>query len=498
MNFYYKLIHTNNGDYMNNNSIWTINLKEEKINKLTKDITVDILIIGGGMTGLSTAYQLINKGLNIAVVERNRIGMGITSRSTAKITYLQENIYSKLKKYHNEEVSKKYLDSQLEAIDTIKRIIQDNKIDCDFYKVDSYLFTEDKEKIKDVKEEKELLEKFGIKTKEFNKLPDNKKVKYSFSVSNTYVFHPIKYLRSLKNILNKNNIKVYEDSKITKIDKRDDLFICSTDKSVIKTKKVVIATHYPYFLFPFIMPLKCSLEKSYIGVEEVDKFLDFSAINTSIPTKSIRYHKDNKNYRINLINSHNLAFKNNDKENFKKLLKNNYKCIWSNHDIMTNDNIPFIGKIDNDLLIGTGYNTWGMTNSSIASKVLSDIILNKENKYKELFNPKRGLNISKIIRFPIILSSNIKSFIGSKINKNKSWYSKNVIFKKINGKNVGIYIDEKNIKHIIYNKCPHLGCSLEFNEIEHTWDCPCHGSRFDIDGKVITGPSNYDITYKEE
>ncbi|MBQ6477695.1 MAG: FAD-binding oxidoreductase, partial [Bacilli bacterium] len=185
---------------MNNNSIWTINLKEEKINKLTKDITVDILIIGGGMTGLSTAYQLINKGLNIAVVERNRIGMGITSRSTAKITYLQENIYSKLKKYHNEEVSKKYLDSQLEAIDTIKRIIQDNKIDCDFYKVDSYLFTEDKEKIKDVKEEKELLEKFGIKTKEFNKLPDNKKVKYSFSVSNTYVFHPIKYLRSLKNI----------------------------------------------------------------------------------------------------------------------------------------------------------------------------------------------------------------------------------------------------------------------------------------------------------
>ncbi|MBQ2639489.1 MAG: FAD-dependent oxidoreductase [Bacilli bacterium] len=483
---------------MKTNSIWTSNISLGKTNKLTKDIELDVLIIGGGITGLSTAYHLMNKNLKVALVERNKIGMGITSRSTAKITFLQENIYSKLKKNYDEEISRMYLNSQIEAINTIKDIIKNNKIDCDFNKVDSYLFTNDQEKIKDVKDEKKLLEKFSIKTKEVTELPDKEKIKYGFSVSNTYVFHPIKYLISLKNILIKNNVDVYEDSKVLKIDRENNNFICLTDKATIKAKKVIITTHYPYFLFPFMMPLKCSLEKSYIGVERVFKDYGFSAINTSIPTKSIRYHKDNdKIYKINLINSHNIAIKNNERENFKELLNNNYEYIWSNHDIITNDNLAFIGEIEKDFMIGTGYNTWGMTNSTIAGKILSDIVLNKENKYIKLFNPKRGLNLSKVLKFPIILSSNIKSFVGSKVNKNKSWY-KNVVFKKINGNNVGIYIDEDSNKHIIYNKCPHLGCSLVFNEVEKTWDCPCHGSRFDISGKVITGPSNYDISFKEE
>ena len=133
----------------------------------------------------------------------------------------------------------------------------------------------------------------------------------------------------------------------------------------------------------------------------------------------------------------------------------------------------------------------------MGGKILSDIVLEKNNKYIDLFNPKRGINSSNIIKFPVSMVSNMKSFIGSKINKNKSWYSDKVSFEKRNGKNIGIYVDDKNKEHVVYNKCPHLGCSLEFNEIEKTWDCPCHGSRFDIDGKCINGPSNYNINYKD-
>ena len=149
------------------------------------------------------------------------------------------------------------------------------------------------------------------------------------------------------------------------------------------------------------------------------------------------------------------------------------------------------------MLIGTGYNTWGMTNGSLAGKILSDIILKKENKYINLFNPMRKINKGKIINFPLILGSNAYSFIKSKIYKNKKWYPNTVRFEKRNGKNIAIYIDENKKEHIVYNLCPHLKCSLNFNEIELTWDCPCHGSRFDIDGNCIEGPSNYNITYKE-
>ena len=485
---------------MKNQSIWldNINLGQEK--SLEKNLDVDVLIIGGGITGLNTAYEFINKGLKVALVEKNQIGMGVTSKTTAKITYLQENIYTKLKKYHNEEIAKLYLDSQLESIEMIKDRIEKNNIDCDFYKTSSYFFTNDQEQIKIVKDEKNLLEKFGIIVSEETKLANNKKVKYAIKVDNTYVFHPLKYLKGLKKVLKKNKIQIYENTKINTIDKQEDFFISKTDDYLIKSKTVILTLHYPYFIYPFFFPLKTTLEKSYICAKKCHDFFKFSAINIEKPKESIRYHKDKKsNYEITLTASHNIAFKNNEEKNFSQLLKNDkYDYAWSNIDIITDDYLPYIGKIDSNLLIGTGYNKWGMTNSILAGKVLCDIVLGKENKYIDLLNPKRGINLVKIINFPVTIGSSLKSFIGSKINKNKSWYNSNVKFEIRNNKSVGIYIDDNNKEHIVYNKCPHLKCSLIFNEVEKTWDCPCHGSRFDLDGKCIEGPSNYNICYKKD
>ena len=123
-------------------------------------------------------------------------------------------------------------------------------------------------------------------------------------------------------------------------------------------------------------------------------------------------------------------------------------------------------------------------------------ILGQENDYKELFDPKRNKKLS-IIKYPLNLSYSAKSFIENKIIKNKDWYKDNIKFTKKNGKKVAIYTDTNNKEHIVYNLCPHMKCSLIFNEVEKTWDCPCHGSRFDIDGKSICGPSNYDISFKD-
>ncbi len=456
---------------MKKQSIW-MNEYKNKINKLNKDIECDVLIIGGGITGLTTAYHLMNKNLKVVIVEKNQIGCGTTAKSTAKITYLQDLIYTKLK-----DKALPYLKYQLEAINTITKTIEKENIDCDLEKVESRVINKNKDKL--IKE-KNILESFGINVKLINNY---------IKVDNTYVFHPIKYLLKLKEILLKNNIEIYEKTNVIKI---HDLIY--TDKYKIKAKKIVLACHYPFFLFPLLTPIHCYLERSYICSIKNKTNQNFSLISNN-PVISMRYYKDNLIY---LIGSHNINNKYNETKNFDKLIKQASKFgkieyIWSNHDIITNDNLPIIGKINNRLLIGTGYNTWGMTNGTLAGKILSEIILN--DKYYELFDPKRNL-IFNINNLANILSTS-KAYIENKIILNKKW-NKNVIFTKINDDSVGIYIDNNKKKHIVYNKCPHLGCNLLFNDVELTWDCPCHGSRFDIDGNCIMGPSCHNIKYKKQ
>lgn len=485
---------------MKRKSIWLEGISSNTCPKLEHDIDVDVLIIGGGITGISTAYHLTSQNLSVCLVEKNKIAEGVTSRTTGKLTYLQENIYTKLKTYHGKEKAKLYLESQKKAIQLVKGIIKKENIECDLQKVHSYVFSNQNEK--KICNEKNLLHEFGISVRDTTALPTGENISYGFYVEDTYVFHPLKYAYSLKDICLHRGISIYENTKIISIDKEEEQYLCKTENHMIKAKYVVFAVHYPYFIIPFWMPLKAYIEKSYIEAFKVDKNYKFSAITISSPTISTRYHSDkNCHYQLYLTNSHNLCIKNNEKENFEQLLqtkKISPDYIWSNKDIMTVDSIPYIGSInkENTLLIGTGYNTWGMTNGSIAGKIISDIILQKQNPYIELFDPKRGINIGKLMNFPIILSSNVYSFAKSKIRKQKSWYPSSVRFEIRNGENLAIYVDENQKEHIVYNVCPHLKCGLIFNEVEKTWDCPCHGSRFDIDGNCIEGPSNYNITYK--
>lgn len=480
---------------MKNKSIWSNELKNT-YPKLDTNLDIDVLIIGGGMTGVNVSYNLINSGLSVCLVEKSVLGSGVSSKTIGKLTYLQENIFSKIKFYYGSKVASKYINSQKEAIEIIKQIIARENIKCNLDRVRSYIYSNNV--TFKLKRERRLLRSAGINTLSATHLPDGEKTN-SFYVLDTYVFNPLKYINAIAKICSDRGISIYENTKVESMEFVNNSYICHVNGHIIRAKFVVLAVHYPWFIKPFFLPFKAYLEKSYIGAYQVNNDYHFSAITVDFPSTSMRYYTDNGiSYKLLLNNSHDLAIKNNEKKNFQSLLNKNksYTYLWSNKDLMTIDSLPFIGKISDNLLIGTGYNTWGMTNSVLSGKVLSDIILGRDNEYIDLFNPKRRISLLASFNFFKSLLGSGYMFISTKIKKQKDWYSKRVTFKKINGKEVGIFVDEDNISHIVYNKCPHLKCSLIFNEVEKTWDCPCHGSRFDIDGKCIEGPSNYNIGYK--
>lgn len=460
---------------MKNRSIWSETKIDKKYPQLNKDIMVDIIIIGGGITGVNTLYNLKDK--DVILVEKNEIGKGITLNTTGKITFLQDKIINKIIKNYNEKVASKYLKSQLEAIEIIKENIFLNNIDCDFCQTKSHVFTNNKKEVKNLKKLKKFLEKNNIEVKE-NEMPYFKK-EYSLTVNDTYLFNPIKYLNGLLNSISAS--KIYENTCILDIKKKNNKYICQTEKFKITANKVILATHYPYFITPYFFPLKGYLEKSYL-ISFKDKIDNVSLISYSSPTISLRNYLDNV---IFLSDSHNICNKVSAKAHFAHLLKfNEADYMWSNTDIITNDYMPYVGYIKKNFLMATGYNTWGMTNSAIAAKVLSDLVLNKENEYSDIFNPKRHKSFLRILSDAL---SSIKGYY-----EGFKFKSKKVKYTKINGFKAMI-VKENGKEYIVKRKCPHAKCDLIYNEIEKTFDCPCHASRFDLDGNAIKGPSNENI-----
>jgi len=473
---------------MKKDSIWNEYKNKIETKKMINDINTDILIIGGGITGLSIAYFLKDTDYKITLVDKTNLYSGVTSKTTAKITYLQGTIYQTLKSYFNESISKKYLDSQIEGITLLTKIINENNIECDLEKSPSILFAIDKNNNKKIDKEKELLSKWDIKVKDIKE----NNFKYGFKVNDTYTFNPIKYLESITNIINK-KIDIYENVVVKDIKKDNKEFNIKTSNGNIHSKIVIIANHYPFFIYPLLFPLKTYVKKEYVNSAKAKKTNNYNAINVDSDLYSLRYYND---YIIYGSNEHKIINKLNHKKNIDKSRKDFQKYFnkkpeysWTNQDIVSHDKLPMIGKIYDNLYVATAYNAWGMTNSTISGKIISDLILSNDNEYIKLFNPNR-------INLPLLLGmfSSINyikpyvegfftKYLPKDISKDKCIYAK--------------YKDTKNKEHKVSLICPHMKCPLIYNKDSNTWDCPCHGSKFTKEGKLLKGPAKKDITKKD-
>ena len=465
----------------------------------------DILIIGAGITGLTTAYLLKDCGFNIGIIEATNSGYGVTGYTTAKITIQHDLFYDNLINNFSLEEAKQYLKANEEGIKLIKRIIDENNIQCDFKEQTAYVYASSMGEIDDLKKELKAYEKLGIDGFYSDTVPLPNKAYGAIGVRNQGQFNPLKYLYSLYNILNQSNCQIYENVRALDIVPHDEHVDVETEKGTIHADKVISASHYPFDNSFGLYFLRLYQEKSYvIAARTSEQPFEGMYININDPIYSMRYQFSNKeNLLILAGGNHRSGEKDDENESYNELerfLNSSFKnpeivSKWSTQDCMTYDKIPFIGRYTNsidNLYVATGFKKWGMSHSAAAALILKNKILCIDDDYSGVFNPSRFTPVqstkefvssvkSIALGFLNRLSSDLEEFSGVKPGEGK--------IVDYDGKKVGVYKNESGEYYCINPVCSHLKCALSFNEAEKTWDCPCHGSRFDIKGNILEGPA---------
>lgn len=478
-------------------SVWSRNYKIKEREALKSDIEVEAVVIGAGITGLLTAYMLKERGINVVVIERGKILSGNTKNTTAKITIQHDIIYNKLIKEFGEENAKRYAKANQLAIETYNDIIEANKIDCDFKREDAYIYSLNNSR--KIESEYKAAIKIGIDAELVDEIEVPFKIAKAVKFKNQAQFNPIKFLNYIAK-----DLTIYEDT--TAIDIEEDTVITKHGK--IKAKSIVVATHFPIINVPGYYFLRMHQERSYVIALENAQIVNGMYKDENTAGYSFRRYKD-----LLILGGSDKRTGNNESggcyNNLREFAKKHYptaieKYNWSAQDCMTSDGIPYIGVYSKEMpnvYVATGFNKWGMTSSMVSAIIISDMITGEENDLCKIFSENRfdiTASIKNLVRDGIETAYN---FIAQKIslpmetieNVNNG-EGETIIY---NGEKVGVYKDNDGKIYTVSTKCPHLGCELKWNVDDLSWDCPCHGSRFDYKGNLLDSPAIKELKYEK-
>ena len=492
-------------------SYWMASVDFPEYEQLSGNLDVDVAIIGGGITGITSAFLLKQSGFKTAVLEASRILHGTTGHTTAKITAQHDIIYSIINSKMDEESAKQYAEANQAAIQAIDTIIQQNNIDCDFSWQPAYIYTQDENYILQLQNEYETALKLGFSASFSEEVPLPFKVKAAVRFDNQAQFHPLKYLLALASFIPGNGSYLFENTKAIDIHtKSGPGYEISTDTGFrIKAPNVIIATHYPFYDGDGMYFARIYSERSYaIGITITDTYPGGMYITAENPGRSWRSHPmDNGEELVIIGGEHHKTGQGGDTQihyqNLLETARNTFQVKevlyrWSTQDYTTMDQVPYIGPLnskDPGIYVATGFRKWGMTNGTAAAMILRDYILGNENEWAPVFIPSRvkpGASAGKFVTENVDVA---KHLIKSKLKPAEKAEGKIELqagegkVLEIEGKKRGAYRDMQGQLHIVDTTCTHMGCELSWNSAELSWDCPCHGSRFTYDGKVMEGPA---------
>ena len=491
------------------NSYWIDSIKEIKnhnFKSLDKDIKADVCIVGAGIFGLTCGYYLSKQGFKVVLLDKNNIAEKVTGHTTAKITSQHNLIYKYLIDSLGINQAKQYLEANEAAIKNIKTIIDNENINCDFEYQDSYVYTNDIAELKKLEAEQEALQELGFYSELVTSTPLPFKILGALKFPNQAQFHPLKYAYGLADKIIENSGEIYIDTPVYDIERKNDRFITYTENNKIESKYTILASHYPFINAPGYYFLKMYQSTSYvIAVDTHEPNFDGMYINSESPTFSYRFanYKDKKlllvggadhktGSKINLEDAYNILL--NEVKKFYPKAKVLYK--WNTEDCITLDKVPYIGEFSNlmpNMYIGTGFNKWGMTSSNVAANIIVNKILGQDSEYEEVFKSTRFHPIKNNEEVGNMLKETVNSLVLNKFKipeKDLETVGKNNgTVLEYDGHKIGIYRHNDGTIYAVKPICTHLGCLLSWNDIDKTWDCPCHGSRFDYTGKNLYDPA---------
>lgn len=432
-------------------SVWTDGINLPTFESLKKDVKTDVLIVGGGLCGILCAYCLQQAGVDYILAEGNKIASGITKNTTAKITSQHGIIYSKLIKDYGTEKAQMYMSANQKALSEYESLCRNIK--CDYEKRDAYTYSlTDRAKIE---EEVNAVNKlgFGADFAEKTELPF--KIKGAIRFKNQAQFNPLMFISEIAKELN-----IYENTFVRELTPEAAI----TNNGKIKAEKIIAATHFPFLNKHGSYFLKLYQHRSYVSAFENAQQLDGMYVDEDKKGMSFRSYN---NLLLVGGSGHRTGKQSgawNDLEKFAKLYypKANLRYRWATQDCMSLDGIPYIGqysKNTENMYVATGFNKWGITSSMAAALILTDMVQGKANDFAEVFSPQRSMLKPQLL---------------------------------VNGFEATV-----NLLTPTPKRCPHMGCALKWNKSEHTWDCPCHGSRFEENGKLIDNPATGDANIKD-
>ncbi len=470
-------------------SIWSETAKLKKFNSLDRSIKVDTAVIGGGLAGILTAYKLKEQGVDSIILEAGEICSGQTKNTTAKITSQHGEVYDRITKYYGHELAVQYAAANENAITEYEKIITQRKIKCDFEKKDAYLYSTEKENTLD--REYMSASAAGIDCYMTEKADLPIKITDALVFREQAQFHPLKFVSGILE-----DLTCFEHTAVSKIVGST----IYTQNARIEAKNIVIATHYPFMNFPSYYFLRMSQERSYVAaLERKDIQLDGMYIGSGSDSLSFRSYNDaillgGCAHRTGVMPS---------KMPFDMLIEKarklypDHKLIakWSAQDCITVDNIPYIGRFggeDSSIFIAAGFGKWGMTSSMVSADIISSLICGKQTDHGEVFSPQRFNFAASRKNILTNTKETVKGFstylkrANGELHNLPTGTAKEIRYK---GKKAGAYRDEDGRIYIVTLKCPHLKCKLSWNDSTKTWDCPCHGSRYNFKGELVDNPA---------
>lgn len=475
--------------------------------KLNKDSSADVAIVGAGITGITAAYLLAKAGLKVAILEAGSVLNGTTGHTTAKITAQHGLIYDELIQHFGEDKARLYYESHSNALQFIKQLVEEKKIDCDFAEEDAWIYAVTDEYADKLNTEYKAYEKLGIKCRMAERLPFEVECKNALIMEKQARFHPLKYLKHLLDEAAQAGCTIFENTTVADIeDPEGEPKAVTRDGYKISCKHVVIASHFPFYDGLGFYFARMHAERSYaIGIRTEKAYPGGMYISADSPTRSIRSTPLNDGNLI-IIGGENHktgqgidTIKHYDElEAFAEKVFgiSDYAYRWSAQDLVTLDKLPYIGKItDNkpNILVATGFKKWGMTTGTVAARMITDFILERDNPYQELYSPSRfnaDPSLGKLLSTNADVAAHLLKgkleFVPKDAGDVQNGEGSVVMHQ---GQRAGAYRDEQGKLYIVDTTCTHLGCETEWNHAEKTWDCPCHGSRFSYDGEVVEGPA---------